>query len=288
MTESWVGAGGSALGAIMAEVERALGGGAAVVVATVVHAGAAELQVGGKLLVRRDGTSIGAIDPAIDGPVQEAALAAFDAFPRVMAQTLYVGADGRSTLRRSQARADDAELLIELYMAPSKLVIVGGGHVGLAIARLGELVGFTIAVLDDREEFANSERFAMADEVVRGEIGPSLDAMRIDDSCYVVLVSRGHMQDAIALRHLAERGAAYLGMIGSRRRTATVLEQMAADGVPREALARVHTPIGLDIGAETPEEIALAILAEIVLVRNGGSGRQLSKLPNRRLAERGD
>jgi xanthine dehydrogenase accessory factor len=282
------GSGGSVLGAIMAEVEQALGGGPPVVVATVVHAGGAGLTVGAKLLVRRDGGRLGGVDAELDGAIAAAAGAAFEAFPRVQAETLYVGRDGRTTTRRSQARAADAQLLLELYTAPARLVIVGGGHVGLAIARLGELLGFSIAVLDDREEFANSERFAMADEVVSGEIGESLDAMSIDDTSYVVLVSRGHMQDALALRHVVERGAAYVGMIGSRRRTATVLEQLAAEEVPRSALERVHTPIGLDIGAETPEEIALAILAEVVLVRKGGSGRQLSKLPNRRTAARPD
>src|SRR5439155_9261785 len=103
---------------------------------------------------------------------------------------------------------------------------------------------------------------------------------------FVVLVSRGHTLDELALRHSVGRGAAYVGMIGSRRRTATVVQHLLDDGFPREELDSVHTPIGLDIGAETPEEIALAILAEGVPVRKGGSGRMLSSLANRRPAER--
>ncbi len=137
---------------------------------------------------------------------------------------------------------------------------------------MGAILGLEVAVLDDRPEFANAERFPMASEVRAGEIDAELDAMTLDGTCSVVLVSRGHKQDELALRHTVGRGAAYVGMIGSRRRTRTVLASLAADGFAEEELARVHTPIGLDIGAETPEEIAISILAEIVMERRGGTG----------------
>jgi xanthine dehydrogenase accessory factor len=109
--------------------------------------------------------------------------------------------------------------------------------------------------------------------------------MAFDETVYTVLVSRGHTVDALALRHTVSRGGAYVGMIGSRRRTATVLQMLRDEGYSEDDLAKVHTPIGLDIGAETPEEIALAILAEMVLIRKGGTGRMLSAMQNRRAAQ---
>jgi xanthine dehydrogenase accessory factor len=271
---------------IMGEIEDALGGGTTVAVATVTHAGDLELPVGAKLLVHRDGSTLGAIEGgAVEEAVKTAALEAYDAFPRIVTQTLWVRIDGTMTDRRSRSRPGDAQLMLDLFEAPARLVIVGGGHVGLALARIGSIVGFSVVVLDDREEFANAERFPMADQVIYGDVGESLDAMHFDETVYSVLVSRGHTVDALALRHTVSRGGAYVGMIGSRRRTATVLQMLRDEGYSAEDLAKVHTPVGLDIGAETPEEIALAILAEMVLIRKGGSGRMMSAIQNRRAVE---
>ncbi len=271
---------------IMGEIEEALGGGPSVVVATVVNGGDLGLPAGAKLLIHRDGSTLGGIDGAeVDATVAAAGLEAYEAFPRLPAQTLWIHGEGGAVTRRHQSRPGDAQLMLELFEAPARLLIVGGGHVGLSIARIGAIVGFSIAVLDDRPEFANPERFPMAEEVLCGEVGEELDRTRIDETTYIVLVSRGHMQDEIALRHTVSRGPAYLGMIGSRRRTATVLQHLREEGFSEDDLARVHTPIGLDINAETPEEIALAILGEIVLIRKGGTGRMLSTLTNRRAAE---
>jgi xanthine dehydrogenase accessory factor len=123
--------------------------------------------------------------------------------------------------------------------------------------------------------FANAERFPMADRVMAGDVGAHLDAFSIDSSTHVVMVSRGHKIDELALRHVVGRGAAYVGMIGSKRRVSTVLRHLAEEGYSVDALERVFTPIGLDIGAETPEEIAVSIMAEIVMVRRGGKGGQM-------------
>ena len=134
----------------------------------------------------------------------------------------------------------------------------------------------SVAVLDDREDYANPQRFPFADTVICGDFAEELARFPITSNTYIVLVSRGHIVDELSLKHVVERGAAYVGMIGSKRRTRTVLEHLREEGVAADALARVFTPIGLDIGAETPEEIALSLLAEMVLVRRGGSGRPLS------------
>ncbi|MEX2031971.1 MAG: XdhC/CoxI family protein, partial [Dehalococcoidia bacterium] len=260
--------------------EAALAGGEPVIVATVVAVGeVARLTAGDKMLVRRDGTregSLGADD--LDGPVADAAAEMFTVIPRVAMQTIYLGQDGSAVTRRSMAREGDAEVMVQLFEAPSRLVIVGGGHVGLALATIGEFTGFSVTVIDDREEFAQRDRFPMVDEVVAADAGDALDAIKMDANTYVVLVSRGHRQDEEALRHSVGRGAAYVGMIGSRRRTSTVLRHLLEEGFEPAALDAVSTPIGLDIGAETPEEIAVAIVAELVLVRRGGTGRRMRAL----------
>jgi len=263
--------------AITEEIEAALEGGPPIVVATVTGSGDPPwLEPGDKLLVRADRTTIGSIGtPAVDAAVAESAAEMQTAYPRISVETLYVGADGRVTTRRHESRAGDAELMLQLWESPARLIIVGGGHVGLSLATFGELLGFAVTVIDDREDFANRERFPMAEHVLYGDIGEQVDSLTLDQTAHVVLVSRGHMQDEIALRHALRGSPAYLGMIGSQRRTATVLQHLAAEGFDRAALDAVSTPIGLDIGAETPEEIALSILAEIVMLRRGRTGARM-------------
>lgn len=263
---------------IVEAIDAALGGAEPVVVATVTTPGEATSAASGeKLLVRRDGSTLGELtDPALRAAVVEAASAVFTAFPRLTLETLYFGQDGTAVTRRSQARAGDARVMVQLFEAPARLVVVGGGHVGLAVAEIGEMLGFGVTVLDDRPEFASEERFPMAERVLCGEIDEELDALSFDHNTYVVLVSRGHKQDEIALRHVVGRGAGYVGMIGSKRRTATVLEHLRDEGFDADTLVSVSTPIGLDIGAETPAEIAVSILAEITMLRRGGGGGRMS------------
>jgi len=264
--------------ALTVEVERALEGGPPVAVATVTDPGLLAASSGAKMLVRADGTSLGSIDGALDEAVREAAVAQLDTLPRVTAQMLWVNPQRGASERRSAAAEGDTQVLVQLFESPARLVIVGGGHIGYALAQLGALLGFQLYVLDDREEFANEERFAMAENVYAGDLGVGLDAIELDGSDYVVMVSRGHQQDEQALRHVVDRGAAFVGMIGSRRRVRTVLEHLLSEGFDRAKIEAVHTPIGIDIGAETPEEIALSILSEIVLVRrNGGGGRMVDR-----------
>ena len=262
---------------LVEEIEAALEGGPPLALATVIDAGGHDrLRLGAKLLVRADGSTLGSLGAdELDVALQAAGAAALSARPRIEAQTVYLTAAGTVGERRSQAGSGDARLLIEVYEAPGRLLIVGGGHVGLALATIGSMLGFQVTVVDDREEFANAERFPMADEVIAGDIAEALDGLPIDGRTYTVMVSRGHQLDELALRRTVSRGAAYVGMIGSRRRTGTVLQHLADDGVPLADLEAVRTPIGLDIGAETPEEIALAILAEMVMLRRGGSGQTM-------------
>ncbi len=229
------------------------------------------------MLVRGDGRTLGSLASAeADEAMRDVAVAAFTAMPRVMTATWRL--DGRvATDRPSQAVEGSAEVMVQLFEAPARLVIVGAGHVGLALATFAELLGYETTVVDDRPEFANRERFPMAQQVVVDEVGPALDSLTLDASTAVVLVSRGHRVDQEALRHAVGRGAGYVGMIGSRRRTRTVLDHLAAEGFSAAALEAVSTPVGLDIGAETPEEIAVSILAEITMLRRGGTGARMNQ-----------
>jgi xanthine dehydrogenase accessory factor len=273
-------------GQIAREVLAAAGGGQPVAVATVVRAPeGATPAAGAKLLVRLDGSRLGSLGGgALEEAVVDDAHSALTTRPRAQVETLHYTRDGARG-GRHEAAQDALAVMIEVTEQPATLVIVGAGHVGLSIATIAAHVGFSVMVLDDRASFANDERFPMADRVICGDMVEALRGLAIDSATYIVLVSRGHKQDELALREVVSSGAAYVGMIGSQRRVSTVLSHLAREGYPREGLERVHTPIGLDIGAETPEEIAVSVLAEIIAVRRGGSGGKLSELRRVRIRE---
>jgi xanthine dehydrogenase accessory factor len=154
------------------------------------------------------------------------------------------------------------------------LLIVGGGHVGQAVARLAADVDFEVWVLDDRERFANRERFPTARRIQVGEIGPSLQEIARRDvtpSTYCLIVTRGHNHDEEALYHLAGSSAGYVGMIGSKRKIKLIYEDLLARGVLQAALDRVHAPLGFAIGSQTVPEIAISIVAELIACRNLGA-----------------
>lgn len=268
------------------EVVLAAQGGPPVAVATVIRAPeGAHPAVGEKLLVRADGSRLESLGGgALDEAVAADAHAALTRLPRRQVESVVYRADG-TRLHRLEAGPDEFQVMIEVTERPATLLIVGGGHVGHSIATIGAQVGFSVAVLDDREAFANPERFPMADRVICGDFVEELRRFPIDDATSIVLVSRGHKQNELSLREVVTSGAAYVGMIGSLRRVGTVLAHLAREGYAREALARVHTPIGLDIGAETPEEIAVSVVAEIIAVRRAGSGGKMSEARRAKLRE---
>jgi xanthine dehydrogenase accessory factor len=153
------------------------------------------------------------------------------------------------------------------------LFIVGGGHVGQAVARLAAEVDFDLWVLDDRERYASRERFPAAQRLLVGDIGITLKELAqgaITPSTYCLIVTRGHAHDEEALSHLARTPAGYVGMIGSDRKRKLIYEDLLAKGVPGEVLARVHSPLGLPIGSQTVPEIAISIVAELIACRNLG------------------
>ncbi len=262
---------------ITTESLRAARSGDPVVVATIVEAPAESATTKGtKLLVRPDGSRLGAFDPGLEDAVAQDCLAVLGEFPRSIVQAFYYRIEtGRINRLEAKGDSDAYEVMVEIIEPPVTLLIVGGGHIGLSLATIGAHVGFSVAVLDDREIYANAERFPMADRVMCGDFVELLSDFPVGQNTFAVLVSRGHKQDETALRSMVTRGARYVGMIGSKRRVSTVLRHLAEEGFPLDALERVYTPIGFDIGAETPEEIAVSIIAEMIAVRRGGTGKPM-------------
>jgi xanthine dehydrogenase accessory factor len=173
----------------------------------------------------------------------------------------------------------DAQILFERIQPEPRVVICGAGHVGASLAKLASLMGYRATLIDDRAEFVTRDRFSEESiELVAAESWTEAVQMAVGNGhgVAVAIVTRGHSEDEQCLRALIAIDIDYVGLIGSKRRTNIVLQRLRENGTEEEKLAQVHAPVGLDIGAVTPEEVALAIMAEIVAVRRGGKGRSLS------------
>ena len=160
----------------------------------------------------------------------------------------------------------ELEVFIEPILTPPTLYLFGGGHISLPLAKVGKLLGFKIVVIDDRAEFANADRFPETDIVLTGDFSKSFPKLKMDKSSYIVIVTRGHQHDELVLEWAVGTSAKYVGMIGSKTKVKTIFSHLLAKGITNQQLDRVHAPIGLEINAQTPEEIAISILAEIVKV----------------------
>ena len=204
-----------------------------------------------------------------------------EALARLAGETLASGhpravnldAEGQPVSRRARVYA---RFLLDPIMATPRLLIVGAGHIAVPLAQLASVLEFETIVVDERADFANRERFPTADEVHAQPFEEFLDEFEVDERTHVVLVTRAHRFDELALRRLLGSPAPYIGMIGSRRRVHIVYGTLLAEGYGPEQFEKVYAPIGLDIGARTPAEIAIAIAAEIVDLRRQGKGRRLS------------
>lgn len=231
-------------------------------------------NVGVKLLVVEDGTYMGGFgDHELDEVVRSQAFAVLGGHEEV--RTSRIG-----DFAPELPAWADARVLLERIEPEPRLVICGAGHVGAALARLGSQIGYRVTLIDDRAEFVRSGLFSeeAIEPVLAGSWAGELRA-RIGNGrgVSVAIVTRGHKEDEECLRAVVSCAPDYVGLIGSKRRTNFVLEKLREEGAAEEKLREVHAPIGLDIGAVSPEEVALAILAEIVAVRRGGKGGSLSK-----------
>jgi xanthine dehydrogenase accessory factor len=171
-------------------------------------------------------------------------------------------------------------LFLDPIVGALRLVIIGAGHIAQPLCAIASMLGFHTSVIDDRTSFANKERFPTADEIIARPFVAAIDSLKLDCYCYVVIVTRGHAFDEESLKAVLRQQATYIGMIGSRRRVRAtldrILESARASGIDPAVLDQVHAPIGLDIRAETPEEIAISILAEIIRERRCGTRDVLS------------
>jgi xanthine dehydrogenase accessory factor len=169
------------------------------------------------------------------------------------------------------------EVFFEVMAAQPKLIVVGAGHIAVPLVAIAKVLDFHVTVIDDRLLYANRERIPDADQVLVGDMAQMLKEMTITPSCYIVLITRGHKYDEPCLREIIHSQAKYIGMIGSRRRIKACFQRFRdEEKIAEEVIERVYAPIGLDIATETPAEIALSILGEVIKVRRGGKAASLS------------
>lgn len=248
---------------VAGHVVAALAGGAPVVEVVVTGSDVASIPIGARMLVWRERVS-GSLG---SGDIDQRSIAA---------------AHGALRTRRAGPVELDIEdghltLFVEPHLPPDELIIVGAGHIARPLCRVGAMLGFRVTVLDDRPGFATSERFPEADRLLKADFSDPFRDVELNAGSHLILVTRGHKYDYDALCDVLQRDVelAYIGMVGSQRRVRAALEQLVKDGIPRTRLSSVYAPIGLDIEAETPEEIAISIAAELIRIRRGGTGSSL-------------
>ena len=242
---------------------------------TIIRArGSVPRHVGSKMLVYADGH----IEGTVGGGQMES---------RVIAEAVAALAEGQPrtvhyTLVDPQAGdpgvcGGEVEIFVEPLKPTPTLLVIGGGHIGQALVHLGHWLGFRVALCDDRPEFCNPQVAPGADEYWPISIAQLAAQFKFHTETYIVMPTRGMPVDVDGLPHLLRVPHAYLGVIGSRRRWATAMKKLIEQGTPAEHLARIHATMGLELNAETPEEIAVSILAEIVMLRRGGTGAAMKE-----------
>ena len=232
--------------------------------------GSTPRHVGSKMLVYENGDFTGTVG---GGELEH----------RVLDEAWVSITDGKSRLLKynmtDPARGDpgvcggQVEVFVEPILPSEKIIVIGGGHVGKAVAHLAKWLGFRVAISDDRTEFCTPEMNPDADEFYPVPMADLPKHVNINRQTYLILTTRGASTDILGLPTLLETRAAYIGVIGSRRRWAMTVKGVKESGVDDAKIARIHSPIGLELNAETPEEIAVSILAEIIMLRNGGTGK---------------
>ena len=241
------------------KVLEAYDGGEPVALATVVSDESDSGLLGAKLLLSVDGTVNGSLGSVtLDKKATEIAMRIAD-----------LGAI------ESFVTDDGLEIFIEGFTTPPTLIMVGGGHVGKATADLADSLGYTVQIVDDRNEFSNAERFPYANETIVTSYDDWAKYININVNTFVVVATRGHRYDDMALESALQTPARYIGLLGSRRKTLMIYQRLLAQGISVDRLKEVKSPIGLDIGALTPEELAVSIMSEIIMERRGGKGSPL-------------
>jgi xanthine dehydrogenase accessory factor len=218
-----------------------------------------------KMLVRDDGSIVGTIGGGcVEAEVWQAAREVMESEkPR----TLTFNLNQNPKYDTGLVCGGTLDIFVEPVLPAASLYVFGAGHVSASLYRVAQNAGFDVTVVDDREAYANRERFPDAKEVIAEDFDKATARITPNESSYIVIVTRGHRDDMRVLRWAVQTQARYIGMIGSKRKTVAIFRELTKEGIPANLFERVHAPVGLDIGAITPEEIAVAITAELIAVR---------------------
>jgi xanthine dehydrogenase accessory factor len=218
-----------------------------------------------KMLVRDDGSIVG----TIGGGCVEADIwqAAREVMESEKPRTLTFNLNQDPKYDTGLVCGGTLDIFVEPVLPPALLYVFGAGHVSVNLYNVARTAGFDVIVVDDRAAYANRERFPDAKQIIAGDFDQAMSRLALSESAYVVIVTRGHRDDMRVLRWAVQTRARYIGMIGSKRKTITIFKELTKEGLSPELFERVHAPIGLDIGAITPEEIAVAITAELIAAR---------------------
>jgi xanthine dehydrogenase accessory factor len=227
--------------------------------------GSSARHLGASMIVTQDRRVIGTVGGAIAElqVIEQAVQAIKEGKPRTVKMSLPVCAGVMTCF-------------INVFQSTATLILIGAGHVAQPMARLGKMLGFRVVVIDERAEYATRERFPEADQLIVNSWEKTLSEVHIDDDSFIVIMTYGGEYDEFALRKVITSKAAYIGMIASRSKAKSILARLQRDKIPAELLRRVTTPIGLDIGAETPAEIAMSTMAQIIMLRKQATGKTMS------------
>lgn len=270
---------------LLSELMSAQETGTPVVMATIVRArGSVPRQSGSKMLIYEDGRISGTIGGGEmeSRVIEEAQDCLSDGQTRVISYSLVEPERGDPGVC-----GGEVEIYLELYAPPATILVIGCGHVGKAVASLAYWLGYQVVLSDDRAELVTPENIPEADVYVPGDIDQLLEQVQIHSNTFVALLTRNVALDRQILPRLIETAAPYIGVIGSRRRWEETRKLLLADGFAASDLARFHSPIGLELNAETPEEIAVSVMAEIIMLRRGGTGQRMREQQHARIEQIG-
>jgi len=255
---------------IFAEIAKLRKAGRKAALATIIQVqGSIPSYESSKILIRDDGSIVG----TVGGGCVEAEVwsVAQDVMREEKPRRLHFNLNAQPEYDNGLICGGSLDIFVEPILATPTAYLFGGGHVSLYVSKVASVAGFDTVVIDDRPAFANKERFPEASETHAGQWEEIFPKLKINDFSYLVLVTRGHKGDLTCLRWALSTPARYIGMIGSKRKFIEIAKVLESEGVPTEKIERVHSPVGLEIGALTPEEIAVAIVAEMIAVRRNAA-----------------
>jgi len=252
---------------ILREALKRIEQGEIVALVTIIETrGSTPREIGTKMLVGKDGLITGTIGGGITEAkvIEEARKSLQEGKGKILNYSLN---RENAALEEGAICGGEIKVFIDVLSPKEEVIIFGAGHISVYVAKLAKMVGFRVTIVDEREEFANQSRFPEADRIITEEVRKALKFLEITSSTYIIIVTRGHLKDEEVLASVIRAKANYIGMIGSKKKNETIFQHLIEKGISSAELERVYAPIGLDIGAQTPEEIAVSIMAEIIQIR---------------------